>query len=165
MARRYRSGGYSRRKLDYGRSRALEHIEAADQLSRELGGTDKDVKSYFFALPPSEMASLLDEYEQRYGKSAREYATNTLSNWQSGRVQMSGLVAERLFNMLPPRMPLAEKYKLTERLWEHFGPRSKKRLRVGPDSDHEAAVEAVRHHFDQVVTQYKIPGVQTQSAS
>ncbi|MDX5985066.1 hypothetical protein [Sphingomonas echinoides] len=137
--------------------RALEHIEAAKRLSAELGGTDKDVKEYFFKLPPRAMASLLDEYGRRYGSSAKEYASNTIDKWRSGKVHMSGLVAERLFGLLPPRMPLTEKYKLTESLWEHFGPRSKKRLRIGINADIGAVVEAVQRHFDGVISHYKIP--------
>lgn len=161
MARR----GYSRR---YGRSRnyrdydagaeaARRHIEAARQLSAELGGTDKDVKAYFFNLPEQKLNVILDEYGRRYGSSARSYAMETMPNWRSGRTHMSGMVAERLFNLLPPRMPLSEKYRLTESLWEHYGPRSKKRLRVGLDVGLDEAVAAVRDHFDTVVQQYKIP--------
>ena len=39
-----------------------------------------------------------------------------IPKWRTGRVQMSGMVAERLFNLLPPRMPLGVKYKLVEGL-------------------------------------------------
>ena len=52
---------------------------------------------------------------------AREYAANTIPKWRTGRVQMGGMIAERLFNLLPPRMPLAVKYKLVEGLWHHVG--------------------------------------------
>ena len=38
-----------------GLERALQHIEEAKQLTRELGGTDKDVKEYFFSLPTNEL--------------------------------------------------------------------------------------------------------------
>lgn len=137
--------------------RALQHIEDARVLSEELGGTDKDVKAYFFSLSDEEMGSLLDEYATRYGDPAREYAVNTLGDWKSGRVKMSGTVAERLFNLLPPRMPIGIKYKLTENLWEHFGPKSKKRLRIGLEADLGSTVEAVKAHFDEVVVQHRIP--------
>jgi hypothetical protein len=137
--------------------RALQHIEDARVLSEELGGTDKDVKAYFFSLRDEEMGSLLEEYATRYGDPAREYAVNTLGQWKSGRVKMSGTVAERLFNLLPPRMPIGVKYKLTENLWEHFGPKSKKRLRIGLDADLGSTVEAVQAHFEEVVLQHRIP--------
>jgi hypothetical protein len=70
---------------------------------------------------------------------------------------MSGTVAERLFALLPPEMPLATKYRLTENLWKHVGPSSKKRLRVGLDADLESAVAAVRHHIEEVVVNYRVP--------
>ena len=157
--RRYRSRGYRRhyREYDAGAEAARRHIEAARELSRELGGTDQDVKRYFFDLPPRELSAILNEYGRRYGSSAKSYAEQTMPKWRSGRTQMSGMVAERLFNLLPPRMPLSAKYKLTENLWEHFGPRSKKRLRIGLDAAVGDAVDAVRAHFDEVVLHYKIP--------
>lgn len=158
MARHHQSRGYPlHRDRSAGAEAARRHIEAARALSHELGGTDKDVKQYFFGLPPHELNAILDEYGQRHGSSAKEYAEQTMASWRSGRTQMSGLVAERLFKLLPPRMPLAAKYKLTENLWMHFGPRSKKRLRIGLDVVVDDAVAAVRCHFEQVVLRYKIP--------
>ena len=70
---------------------------------------------------------------------------------------MSGLVASRLYSLLPPRMPLEAKYKLTEVLWRHVGPSSKKTLRVGSDASIDAIVEIASKHIDEVVTEYKIP--------
>ena len=155
MARRYQSRGYS--KYDAGAEAARRHIEAARKLSQELGGTDKDVKEYFFSLPQNKLDVILREYGQRHGSSAKSYAEQTMPKWRSGRTQMSGLVAERLFNLLPPRMPLSAKYQLTQNLWEYFGPSSKKRLRIGLDADVDVAVETVRAHFDEVVLHYTIP--------
>lgn len=157
--RRRTSGSYrsSYRSRDIGLERALQHIEEAKELSRELGGTDNDVKAYFFSLSPNQLKSMLDEYEARHGHKAREYAERTLPKWRSGQVAMSGQNASRLFALLPPRMPLPEKYKLTENLWRHVGPSSRKMLRVGLDADIEDAVEAIRDHIEQVVIHYKIP--------
>ena len=147
---------YSRTR-DIGYERARQHIEDAQALTRELGGTDEDVKRYFFALPPAQLASVLDAYEQSFGASARSYAEETMPRWRRGDVSMSGTVAERLFNLLPPRMPLSEKYKLTESLWQHFGPRSKKRLRMGLEADPDEVTAAARDHLEQVVASYQIP--------
>jgi hypothetical protein len=90
---------------------------------------DQGVKAYFFSLSPVELTAVLDDYQRAYGSEAREYAAKTIPKWRSGRVQMSGMVAERLFNLLPPRMPLGVKYKLVEGLWHHVGPSSKHRVR------------------------------------
>lgn len=40
---------YGRGISDIGLERALQHIREGEELSRELGGTDKDVKQYFFS--------------------------------------------------------------------------------------------------------------------
>jgi hypothetical protein len=68
---------------------------------------------------------------------------------------MSGIVAERLFNLLPPRMPLSVKYQIVEGLWKHVG--SKHRIRVGPDASLEQVVEAARAKIIEFVVNYKIP--------
>ena len=155
-----RNSNYSRRRQysrDFGRERAREHIRQAQQLTRELGGSDQDVKRYFFSLSSNRLKVILDAYEKVYGIKAREYAEETLPRWRTGSVQMSGMVASRLFNLLPPRMPIAEKYKLTQSLWKHVGPRSRMRLRVGLDAEVENVVSKVYEHIDEVVTQYRIP--------
>jgi hypothetical protein len=53
-------------------------------------------------------------------------------------------------------MPFAT-YQLVESLWNHVGPKWRKTLRVGLNTDTEQVLEAVRKHMDEVVTQYKIP--------
>jgi len=148
---------YRRRRYNAGRERALQHIEEARRLTEELGGTDQDVKEYFFSLPNSELRAILDEYEVQFGSAAREYAEQTIEKWSNGRVKMSGMVASRLFQMLPPRMPLSEKYRLIENLWNHVGPRSKHTLRIGLNSTVEQVLLAVRKHIDELVVRYRIP--------
>ena len=80
-----------------------------------------------------------------------------MPKWRTGRVQMSGEVAERLFNLLPPRMPLGVKYKLVEGLWHHVGPSSKHRIRVGADADVTEVIELARSKITEFVVNYKIP--------
>ena len=156
--RRGRRSSYSNyRKTNYGLDRALQHKREAEALTRELGGTDKDVKDYFFRLLPDELSVVLDEYQKRHGLQARDYAAQTIQKWQTGRVTMSGMVASRLFALLPPRMPLSEKYKLTEGLWRHVGPSSKKTLRIGLDAGVDAVLDAARQHIESVVSEYRIP--------
>jgi hypothetical protein len=152
--RRYRTPRYER---SIGLERAKAHIEAARQLSIELGGTDQDVKSYFFGLPAAEVRAVLEEYGHKYGLQAKEYAQETIPKWRTGRVHMSGLVAGRLYALLPTRMPLEAKYKLTEDLWRHVGPSSKKTLRVGSNVSIDAMIDVAYRHIDDVVTYYKIP--------
>jgi hypothetical protein len=70
---------------------------------------------------------------------------------------MSGTVAERLFNLLPPRMPAATKHRLVEGLWHHVGPSSKKTMRIGLDATVSDIVERAREHVEDVVVRYQIP--------
>ena len=151
----YRFKGYHPRYR--GSERARRHIREAEEFTRELGGTDKDVKQYFFSLSSEQLEDIFAVYGRQYGWKARQYAEETIDKWRSGRVQMSGMVAKRLFNLLPPRMPLVEKYKLTEKLWHHVGPSSRKILKIGLDARVDDVIVAVRHHIEQVVTYYTVP--------
>jgi hypothetical protein len=118
---------------------------------------DKGVKAYFFGLTPLELSAILDDYQRRHGRQAREYAEETIPNWRTGKVQMSGMVAERLFNLLPPRMPLNVKYRLVEGLWHHVGPSSRHRIRVGIDADVASVIELARSKITEFVVNSKIP--------
>lgn len=137
--------------------RALAHIEDARKLTVELGGTDKDVKEYFFSLNPTQLKSVLDAYESAYGASKREYAELAIPRWRSGRVAMSGTVAERLFSLLPGMMPVEKKYDLVKSLWESQCPVSNKTVYVGPDVPIEEVSDYVHKHLDAVVQDYKVP--------
>jgi hypothetical protein len=153
-ARRYSRRGY---RQDRGHEFARAHIDAARQLSIELGGTDQDVKKYFFGLPQTDIQIILDLYEHHHGAKAREYASRTIEKWKSGRVQMGGQTASRLFNLLPPLMPLQKKYELITNLWAHCGPSSKKMLRVGLNATMDEILNQIGQHIEGVVVHYRIP--------
>lgn len=148
-------GGYAGRSA--GRERAERHIREARELSAELGGTDRDVKDYFFGLSPNELEPILEEYGQRHGERAREYAEITIPKWKSGQVTMSGMVASRLFRLLPPKMPLDAKYRLTKSLWTHVGPSSNKHVRIGRAATLDDVLAVVRRHMHAVVVHYMVP--------
>jgi uncharacterized protein YbgA (DUF1722 family) len=153
--RHYRRSYYSSR--DIGHERARQHIEDYRRLELALGAAIRYVKQYFFSLPPHQLRIILDAYAQEHGSSARNYAERKIREWESGAVQMSGQTAARLFNLLPPRMPLATKYQIVEHLWKHAGPKSKKTWRVGLDATVDQALDVVRKHLDDVVTNYRVP--------
>lgn len=154
--RRYRPY-YGRRRYSPGLERALQHIREAHELSRQLGGTDKDVKEYFFSLRVHELRQVLDRYEAEFGKPAREYAEQTIPKWKSGKTTMSGLVAGRLFSLLPQMMPLKTKYDLAENLWKQYCPTSSSSLVIGADASVDEIVATVARHFDQTVQSYTVP--------
>ncbi|MEY8143001.1 hypothetical protein [Falsihalocynthiibacter sp. CO-5D18] len=137
--------------------RALQHIEDAKRLSHELGGTDKDVKDYFFSLSKPQLDLILKEYGQIHGSSPKSYAENAIPKWRSGEVKMSGTVAERLFKLLPPRMPIKKKYELVESLWRNLGPKSQKTYTVGYDTSIDQIITEVSNHADKVIEDFAIP--------
>jgi hypothetical protein len=157
MARHRYYRRHYRSSRDIGHEFARQHIGDYRRLEAELGGSVEDVKQYLFSLSPHQLRLILDAYERECGTEAREYAERTVAKWQAGKVHMSGTVAERLFKLLPPRMPLTAKYQLVESLWNHVGPKSKKTLRVGLDASVDQVIGAVRSHMDEVVTHYGIP--------
>ncbi len=153
MARRHRSG----RSSSYGREAALRHIEEAKEFSAEIGGSDKDVKEYFFSLSASELESLLNSYGAKFGSVKELYARDAYSQWKSGSRKMSGLVAKRLFDHLPPRMPLDKKYELAGNVWKHFGPSSRHSIMVGPEAPVESVLALACEKLEKSVNEYSLP--------
>lgn len=124
MARRRRSGSYKRHSYSsrsYGQEAARQHIAEAHALSERLGGMDQEVKAFFFDLDRERLSDVLDRYERKFGSDKRAYAEQTFPRWRSGERQMSGLVAGRLFDLLPPIMPIDLKLRIVEGLFEKSG--------------------------------------------
>jgi hypothetical protein len=78
---------------------------------------------------------------------ARYYAEQRIRERETGAVQMSGQTAARLFNLLPPRMPLTAKYRIVENFWKRAGPKSKKTCRVGMDASVDPVVDWRRRGY------------------
>ena len=150
MARRRR---YRKSSRDF----ALEHIEAGKKLSRELGGTDKDVKRWFFNLPNAQLNKILDAYQAKFGPKPGSYARQTFPKWKSGETQMSGLVAERLFSLLPNYMPLETKFNLVESLWKHVAPSKKRLIVAGREADIDEIVLTMEKEIIELTTGWTIP--------
>lgn len=136
---------------------ALRHIEQAKTFSQEIGGTDRDVKEYFFSLERQELERILLEYGKKYGASAELYARSAMLRWKSGATKMSGDVAKRLFDLLPPQMPLKKKYELAENVWRHFGPKSSHSFSVGPEVDINSLAQSVASVLEEEVSNYSLP--------
>ncbi len=136
---------------------ARQHIAAARSFSEEMGGTDGVVKDYFFSLSTRQLDPVFREYGQKYGLDREDYARETFERWRSGARQMSGLVARRLFDLLPRHMPLAMKYELAEQIWQHFGPASRHSFSLGPHTGLALVTQEVADRLDDVVTNYPIP--------
>jgi len=140
-----------------GLERAKKHIAEAKELSAELGGTDQDVKKWFFSLKESDMKKVWSLYGEAYGQTKLEYAQLTFPRWKSGKRVMSGLVASRLFKILPPMMPVSAKYDLVESLWNHVGPKKKRLIIAGSQSSSEEIVSIFREEVSNLTTKWEIP--------
>jgi len=148
--RNYRGG-------NYGKQAALRHIHQARAFSHEIGGTDEDVKQYFFGLTGRALDDIFSAYGRENGAQAESYARNTYERWKVGSTQMSGLVARRLFSLLPPRMPFAKKLELAGNLWRHHGPSSKHSFTVGPTADTASVMREIQQKVEASVQGYVIP--------
>ena len=149
--RRYRR--YSR---NIGREKALQHIEEARILSDQLGGTDEDVKNYFFELPKNKLDKILYNYGEKYGEDKKEYAIETFNKWKTGKVQMSGLVAGRLYDFLPPTMPLETKYSMVKILWNKHGPKTNKVLKVGRNVSSNKIHNTAKNYLIKTVQDWQV---------
>ncbi len=136
---------------------ALRHIKEARVFSLEMGGTDTDVKNYFFNLCGPALEEIFVAYGQINGADTEQYARETFPKWKSGSTKMSGLVAQRLFALLPPRMPLATKLELAGNLWQKLGPSSGQSFTVGPVADASAVIRTIQGKLAEVIQSYQIP--------
>ncbi len=152
--RYYRSRTYS---STAGQEAARRHIEEAREFEKEMGGTVSDVKKYFFGLNEAELNELFAVYKRQYGASKEVYARQVFSRWKSGSTKMSGLVAKRLFNLLPPRMPIAVKLELAGNVWRHFGTSSTHHFTVGPNADAKLFINRLYETFNLEIQDYNIP--------
>lgn len=99
----------------------MRHIKEAEALSKRLGGMDEEVKSFFFNLDPARRSDVLRRYGKKFGQDKEDYAREAFPYWKSGERRMSGLVAGRLFDLLPPIMPMDLKLNIVEGLFESAG--------------------------------------------
>ncbi len=147
---RYRGG-------NGGWERAREHIREAQEFTREVGGSDKDVKEYFFTLPRADLRRVLDAYEAEHGAKAREYAEVTIPKWRNGRVKMAGQTAKRLFSLLPPRMPAQSRLNLVRTLWLTYQNRRNSFLIFGPTANSSEVESRIKTHLDEHARGHDIP--------
>ena len=152
---RYKKRYNSRRRS--GLDAALRHIEEAEALTKELGGVDQDVKEWFYTLPTAKLDKVLDSYQSEYGQKAGSYARETYADWKNKKRKMSGLVAERLFKILPSYMTIKDKYALVESLWNHVGPKKKRLIKANPQISNDEIIQAVIDEVKTLATDWQFP--------
>ena len=123
-ARRFR---YGSRGAVY----AQRHTSERAHLSHLVRGIDKDIEELFLNLPSFKLESIFLRYGRLHpGKEA--YARRTYSDWKSGKVRMSGIIAERLLNLVPRTLDVATRFELIKKLRRSQMPRATREISCAP---------------------------------
>lgn len=97
-------------------------------------GIDSDIANLFFNLDSRSTELIFKHYERDYGRSARDYAVKTYSDWRRGKVGISGKVADRLVAIVPHYISFDEKYAILEKYWKKQ-PKRRIHISVTPCED------------------------------
>jgi hypothetical protein len=130
MPRRYRP----RWRSSYGSYRAAQHVSARASLSYQVGGIDKDIETAFLNLADAELERIFRKYGTIHGRSAEAYARVTHEKWKAGKVRMSGAVAERLINLVPPELDASLRFDLVKKLRSAFLHKENKAVTAEPEN-------------------------------
>ena len=126
-----------------GRYWGAYHVSKRRHLTNLFGGIDQDIERAFFALSSSELEALFMVYGRQYGKSAEAYARRTYPQWKSGAVKLSGQTAERLLELLPPRLSKEQRYELIRKLRKHYLKRTNEYVATPPETWRQRVIPAV----------------------
>ncbi len=122
--RGYRSGRYW---SSYHRSKRSE-------LTSLFGGINRDIEKVFLSLPEIALDALFIEYGRKYVKSSESYARRTYSKWKRGAVKLSGKTAERLLELLPPRLSKEQRFDLIRKLRKHYQHKIREHVTTSPEA-------------------------------
>ena len=142
---------------EYGYEHEHRRIEDAERLRTELGEAEAQTRETFLNLDNQRLSRLLHAYRLRYGQRQYEYCIVTLPKWRSGRQKMSGLVAERIFDLLPRFVTSSERQQIAEKLWKHLSPGSDNKLLVSPKSSPAEVREALDDYARRYIRSYNFP--------
>ena len=112
------SGKYKRyRRYNSDISEALRHIQEAEEFNIRTYGADRIIKNYFFNMTPELREKIFREYGRIYGPDRLDYARDTYEKWKTGRVKMSGMVAKRIFDLMPRYLTPEQRMSVVEYIW------------------------------------------------
>lgn len=112
-------------------------------------GLDVEVQEIFLSMDDFQLTRLLTEYKRQHGSSAASYARRTFSEWKNGNVQMSGMVRERLLNLVPLFMSEADRFDLIRKLRANYIRPTSIRLEVPAGSWQDEVIPAVNSVVEQ----------------
>jgi len=115
-----------------------------DRLTRLFAGIDRDIQKIFFTLSSYELDSIFISYGEIYGANAERYARKTYNKWKTGQVTLSGQTAERLLELLPPRLSKSQRYDLIKKLRQHYVKKSNAFITTAPENWRNEVINAVQ---------------------
>jgi len=128
----------------YRRHRNWRHTMSKHRyLTYLFGGIDHDVENAFFNLPSYELEALFIDYGCKYGGNAESYARSTYRQWRSGATNLSGQTAERLLEILPPRLSKDQRFELIRKLRKHYIKRAREYVKTPPESWRQHVIPSV----------------------
>jgi len=125
----YYYGGYQRRSYRSWRSRGYGRSSGASkyaELFRLFGPVVADVRKAFLGLPEDALDELFHDYGAIHGEPAEEYARKTFPAWRSGKTNLSGQTMERLVELVPPYLKVAQRMELVKALVKQHDPKHQK---------------------------------------
>lgn len=144
MSRYYR--GYNR-----GRYWGSYQVSKRSTLTSLFGGIDRDIERAFLSISVHELEALFLDYGKQYGKNAESYARKTYPQWKNGAVKLSGQTAERILELLPPRLSKEQRFDFIRKLRNHYIKRTREHITTRPEAWREHVVPAV----DKIINKSK----------
>jgi hypothetical protein len=146
------SKGRRRRSYSYdpGHEAAIQHVQDYRDLERKLGPIVQDVKEAFLNLGNSDFNRLLAKYGDLHGQKAKDYAQRTYTQWRSGKVKISGMVAERLLKLLPPYLKFEHRYTMVEKLCNHHAKKVYRSVKINLKKP-EAGLDELNRSIKEVL--------------
>ncbi len=149
-------GRYFRRYSE-GRVRRPKKKSARVALSHSVGGIDRDIEHYFLHLTPQQLDAVLRRYGQENGPGALTYAIETYGSWRRGGVKMSGLVAQRLLNLVPLVLDSSTRFELVKKLRYRYMRKQTRWVSCAP-ADWRAKVAPVIAELLAASSAFQLPG-------
>lgn len=108
-------------------------------------------------MPPDELNIFFDAYEKVHGTQRREYAQEAHIKWKTGRTKMSGMVASRIIDLLPPFMPVDLKLQLVEKFWLNSQKFREVYLLAPQGTDSAVVSSYLKENYAPAIEELKIP--------
>jgi len=114
-----------------------------------LGAAAAQTLEVFFNLGEQIVGQMMTEYRRAYGERKAEYLRKAYSQWRMGKRAVSQVVRERLLDLLPPFLPLDQKYQIIKAIYKSSLTITTLDFLLRSEKDIEVVREAVRQHVSR----------------